>query len=66
VTASQQKDGKVNANLLQEANTAVDRLQQLLRNRQLNMMPDTYAQAEQFLDKLRHGLKVLQPNAAVR
>jgi hypothetical protein len=66
VTASQQKNGNVSANLLQEANTAVDRLQQLLRNRQHNMMPDTYTQAERFLDKLRHGLKVLQPNAAVR
>jgi hypothetical protein len=66
VTASQQKNGQVNANLLQEANTAVERLQQLLRNRQHNMMPDTYAQAEQFVDTLRHGLKVLQPNAAVQ
>jgi hypothetical protein len=66
VTASQQKNGQVNVNLLQEASTAVERLQQLLRNRQHNMMPDTYAQAEQFLDTLRHGLKVLQPNTAVR
>jgi hypothetical protein len=60
-TASQEVSGKVNANLLQEASGAVDRLQQLLQKRQYNMMPDTYAQAGQYLDKLRHALKVLQP-----
>jgi hypothetical protein len=29
------------------------------------MMPDTYAQADQFLDKLRHAVKVLQPKPPV-
>jgi hypothetical protein len=59
--AMQQAGGQVNANLAQEAKVGIDRLQTMLRGRQHNMMPNTYEEAQQYLEKLRHGLQVLQP-----
>jgi hypothetical protein len=61
--ASQQSSGKVNPNLATEATGAIDRLQTMLRARQSNMMANVYLEAQQYLDKLRHGLKVLQHKA---
>jgi len=60
VAASQEATGKVNANLLQDASSAVDRLEAMLRMRQNNMMSTTYEEAEQFLTKLHHAMKLLQ------
>jgi len=62
--AIQQANGQVNANLAQEAKVGIDRLQTMLKGRQNNMMPNVYSDAQQYLEKLRHGLEVLQPNAA--
>ena len=59
--AMQQAADQVNPNLAQEARAAIDRLQTMLRGRQHNMMPKTYDEAQQYLEKLRHGLKVLEP-----
>jgi hypothetical protein len=64
VLASQEPSGQINANLAKEAKVAIDRLQTMLRGRQHNMMPNVYGEAQQYLDKLRHGLEVLQPKAA--
>jgi hypothetical protein len=58
--ASQQATGYVNANLQKEAKAAIDRLQTMLQGRQHNMMPNVYTDAQQYLQKLRHGLEVLQ------
>ena len=60
--AMQQAGGQVNPNFAQEANVAIDRLQTLLRGRQHNMMPNTYEEAQRYLEKLRHGLKVFEPS----
>jgi hypothetical protein len=62
--AVQQATGPVNANLVQEAKVDIDRLQTMLKGRQYNMMPNVYSDAQQYLEKLRHGLEVLQPKAA--
>jgi len=59
--AEQQQNGRVNANLLDEAAGAVEGLQGMLKTRQSNMMPETYGAAEQYLGKLRHAIKMLRP-----
>jgi hypothetical protein len=64
VMANQEIRGEVSANLAAETRGALDRLQTMLKARQTNMMPDTYSQAQQYLDKLRHGLQLVQAKAA--
>jgi len=59
--AEQQQNGRVNANLLDEASGAVEGLAGMLRTRQANMVPETYNAADQYLGKLRHAIKMLRP-----
>jgi hypothetical protein len=63
LAVSQEIKGQVNANVILEASAAVDRLQTMLKGRQSNMMANNYQEAQQYIDKLRHALKDLQPKA---
>jgi hypothetical protein len=61
IAARQAVQGPVNPKLLQEAGKAVKELHGLLREKKLVFEASfTYNEADRFLDKLAHGLKLLQ------
>jgi hypothetical protein len=61
MAAIQSARGPVNPKLLQEASKAVNELHSLLREKRTAFEASfTYNEADRFLDKLAHGLKLLQ------
>ena len=61
MAARQSAQGPVSPKLLQEASQAVNELHRLLREKQTAFEASfTYNEADRFLDKLAHGLKLLQ------
>jgi hypothetical protein len=61
MAARQSTQGPVNPKLLQEAGKAVNELHGLLRDKKIAFEASyTYNEADRFLDKLSHGLKLLQ------
>ena len=61
MAAIQSAQGPVNPKLLHEASKAVNELHSLLRDKRMAFEASfTYNEADRFLDKLAHGLKLLQ------